>query len=233
MNLENKRVFAIITAGGKGERMGFDIPKQFMEVNKEFIFLTTIKKFIREDVYKIILVIKREWRDFAYDCLRENNISQYVEFVYGGETADESRYNALCYLRNNYDCDKDIVIFHDSVRPNVIDDNITTCIDLCKKYNSAIVPIISCKDSVSLLIDEKMKYVDNKNMVRLQTPQAFIFNHIYNAYKTILENDDKWLGTPIFNYLRLFDGVITFDGDEINFKITTKDDLELYKKIKE
>lgn len=225
----NENIYVVITAAGVGNRMGYNIPKQFIYTN-EYIFVTTIKKFINFNIKKIILVISKEWEDFVSKILLEKKLMKYVDIVYGGETADESRWNSLLYLKSKYNCDNDIIIFHDAVRPNTSYEIIENAIKLCIEYDAAI-PTIICKDSMCLLENGKISYIDNKNKIRLQTPQSFIFNKIYLAYSTIKKNNEEWLGSPILNYLKFFNNVITFEGEEVNFKITTKDDLELYKKI--
>ena len=224
--------YAIISAAGMGLRLGNEVPKQFIEVDNEPIFITTLKKFNINCINKIILTIpnNKKWDKFVDEKLKFFNIKD-VDLVYGGSTAEETRWLALEYIKYNYDIQNDdIVIFHDAVRPNVPNELLYETVKSCKLKGTAI-PYIICKDSMCEINGNSIvTHIDNSNKVRLQTPQAFIFDKIYESYKLL--GSDKWLGSPILTYSQFYKDINLIYGDEINFKITTKDDLKMYKKIK-
>ena len=223
--------YVIISAAGMGTRLGGAIPKQFIEVNGEPIFITTLKKFKINCVDKIILTIpdNREWDGYVDYKLKLFNIRD-VDIIYGGSTAEETRWLALKHIKFSYEIgDDDIVVFHDAVRPNVPIEMIYKVIESCD-MNGTAIPYIICKDSMCKIVDNRIVgYVDNSDKVRLQTPQAFLFNKIYESYDKL--GPDKWLGSPILTYSQFYEDINLIDGDEINFKITTTDDIELYRKI--
>lgn len=214
---------AIISAAGKGLRMGkYNLPKQYIEVGDEPVYITTLKKFIRDDINMIILIISLEWEHIVSSQLKQFNISN-VNIVYGDVTAEGSRYKALQYLNSINIDPSSTIIFHDAVRPNVSPEMITSVIKGMEEYTN-IVPKMICKDS---MLDTNYESVDGSKLIRLQTPQAFRFEDIYNCYK-----DNKWGGSPAITYINGGKHTLQFiQGDESNFKITTQDDLELYKKI--
>lgn len=224
-----KNVVAVLSAAGRGERTGMLIPKQFIEIGGEPIFITTLKKFIREDINEIILIIPFGWEIDVNRYINKYNLNANITLINGGDSAESSRWNALEYLAKNNTHEDFIVIFHDAVRPNVSDLMINSAIALCDEFGCAI-PILPCKDSMCMFIDGKIRDAcSNIDKVRLQTPQAFDFKAIYSAYNSA----EEWQGSPILNYLLFNKDIITYSGDEINFKITTVDDIEMYRKLKE
>lgn len=224
--------YVIISAAGEGSRFGGDIPKQFIEVDNEPIFITTIKKFNINCVDRIILTIpnNKTWNSYVYKNISFFNLKN-VEVIYGGSSAEETRWLALEYIENSYKInDDDVVVFHDAVRPNVSFDLICRCIQSCEEKGTAI-PYIICKDSMCEVVDGCIvKHVDNSNKIRLQTPQAFRFKEINESYKRA--KGDKWLGSPVLTYSQYYSNINLILGDEVNFKITTEDDLRMFKKIK-
>jgi 2-C-methyl-D-erythritol 4-phosphate cytidylyltransferase len=224
--------YAIISAAGMGLRLGNDIPKQFIEVDNEPIFITTLKKFNINCIDKIILAIpnNKKWDKYVDDKLRFFNVKD-VDIIYGGSSAEETRWLALNYIKSTYEVrDDDIVVFHDAVRPNVPNELICETVKSCKLQGTAI-PYIICKDSMCEICDNRIvAHINNSNKIRLQTPQGFIFKKIYESYYK--SNSDKWLGSPILTYSQYYEDINLIYGDEVNFKITTKDDLRMYKKIK-
>ena len=219
-------IIAIISAAGQGSRLGSSIPKQFIEVNNEPIYISTIKKFLRDDISQILLMIQSEYLDMVV-----NQLKQYLPYAYnenkiiiemGGETAEETRFNALKYLKDMGFVGN--VIFHDAVRPNVNYNLISNVINNLQYFNN-VIPTIICKDS---MLDSNNNIIQTTGSKRLQTPQGFEFDSIYNCY-----NNCEWKGSPALTFLTYYNSLYTIDGDESNFKITTIDDIELYKKIRE
>ena len=217
-------LIAIISAAGQGSRLGSSIPKQFIAVNNEPIYISTIKKFLRDDISRILLMIQPEYLDMVV-----NQLKQYLPYAYnenkiiieiGGETAEETRFNALKYLKDMGFVGN--VIFHDAVRPNVNYNLISNVINNLQHFNN-VVPTIICKDS---MLDSNNNIIQTAGSKRLQTPQGFEFDSIYNCY-----NNCEWKGSPALTFLTCYNSLYTIDGDESNFKITTIDDVELYKKI--
>lgn len=213
----------IISAAGQGVRCsGYSevLPKQFIKVNDEPIYITTIKKFIRDDISQILLIIQPERKDMVEQQLKEYLPGCNIILVLGGNTAEESRYNALLYLSKQYYIGN--VIFHDAVRPLVNHQLITNVINALNNSDNA-VPVIICKDS---MYNINTGIIDVQNTFRMQTPQGFDFKKIFDCYNTY-----KWFGSPGLTYYKQYNTVNLINGDESNFKITTIDDIELYKMI--
>jgi 2-C-methyl-D-erythritol 4-phosphate cytidylyltransferase len=218
---------AIISAAGVGSRVEQKIPKQFIEFNSKPMFILTLEKF--SDFDTIILVIQPNWVDYAKEQLDKYGFDN-TYIVLGADTAEKSRINALNYIKSNSICnDNDVVIFHDSVRPNITRSLIDEVFEDAQIYKSA-APVIPCKDS---MIDfNKLEILDNKNIYRLQTPMGFIFNDIWRAYELDNPNSNyTGEGSPGLTYFKYFQKLHTITGDEGNFKVTTPDDLKLLKKL--
>ena len=129
----DKRI-AFITAGGHGERMHEQTPKQFLCLNNVPIIVYTLKKFEQSDSIDVILVVCLSgWVEQLKEMAVKYNITKLVAVVEGGNNSQESISNGIRYLLDNgYDGD-DIVMVHESVRPfvteKIISDNISTCLE--------------------------------------------------------------------------------------------------------
>lgn len=207
----------ILTMAGRGERFGSSIPKQYVEINGVQLWEHPLKSFINSKMIdKIILVV---------DSLHIDEINNKVKnllnvvVIEGGNTANESRFNALKYLKSINTPTEDIVIIHDAVRPYVNTDIIKNCISICEKYNVAI-PIVSINDCL----------LETKEPIHaIQTPQAFRFGDIYNAHNSInLETTTFKAPCEIWkNYTNK--PYYMFEGDSRCLKVTNKEDIELIK----
>jgi len=216
--MNKSKNIAIISMAGKGVRTNYSIPKQYIEINGKPIFIYTLQQIIQADIDEIYLMIQPNYRELVDSYLTNFFPNNNFIILEGGETAEETRYKALCHgFQPN-----DIIIFHDAVRPLVPVQMINDCIKYTKIYSNAI-PTILCKDC---MIDDDYNKINHTNIKRLQVPQGFIYSKILDCYQKT-----KWEGTPAQTYKNLYNDLYIFDGDEINFKVTTNDDIELLKKI--
>ena len=149
--------------------------------------------------------------------------------VVGGDTRQESVYNALKELSSN----TDIVVIHDAVRPFVNEDMIIQSIDDANRYGSAIVAV-PVKDTIKESDNDGfvMKTLDRRKLWAIQTPQTFKYDlimkaHLYARDNNIQATDDAFLVEQIGHKVKLI------MGSYENIKITTPDDLAVAKAILE
>ena len=207
---------ALIVAGGKGERMNTDIPKQFLVLNDLPILMHSLNAFSHLD--KIILVLPRAQIENWEELCKEYNFTLKHIVVAGGVNRFGSVKNGLAKIDEG-----SIVAIHDGVRPLVSKNLINKLIGATKKGNG-IIPIVAVKDSIRKVEGYKSKAVSRSNLYKVQTPQCFFASTLKDAYKqnfSLFFTDDA-------SVLESNGGkIITIIGEEKNLKITTKEDLVL------
>ena len=207
---------ALIVAGGKGERMNTDIPKQFLVLNDLPILMHSLNAFSHLD--KIILVLPRAQIENWEELCKQYNFILKHTVVAGGINRFGSVKNGLAKIDKG-----SIVAIHDGVRPLVSKNLINKLIGATKKGNG-IIPIVAVKDSIRKVEGYKSKAVSRSNLYKVQTPQCFFASTLKDAYKqnfSLFFTDDA-------SVLESNGGkIITIIGEEKNLKITTKEDLVL------
>ena len=207
---------ALIVAGGKGERMNTDIPKQFLVLNDLPILMHSLNAFSHLD--KIILVLPRAQIENWEELCKQYNFILKHTVVAGGINRFGSVKNGLAKIDEG-----SIVAIHDGVRPLVSKNLINKLIGATKKGNG-IIPIVAVKDSIRKVEGYKSKAVSRSNLYKVQTPQCFFASTIKDAYKqnfSLFFTDDA-------SVLESNGGkIITIIGEEKNLKITTEEDLML------
>ena len=207
---------ALIVAGGKGERMNTDIPKQFLVLNDLPILMHSLNAFSHLD--KIILVLPQTQIENWKELCKEYNFILKHTVVAGGINRFGSVKNGLAKIDEG-----SIVAIHDGVRPLVSKNLINKLIGATKKGNG-IIPIVAVKDSIRKVEGYKSKAVSRSNLYKVQTPQCFFASTLKDAYK---QNFSLFF-TDDVSVLESNGGKITtIIGEEKNLKITTEEDLRI------
>ncbi len=213
---------AIIPSAGFGTRMG-GIKKPFIPLKDKPILAWTLEVFQKCDCIDSIIVVTAKGDETRiYDeIVKPYHFNKVLEIVVGGETRQESVYNALCKLRS----DIDIVVIHDAVRPFVTEDMIINSIEQADLHGSAIIAV-PVKDTIKESDNNGFvsKTFDRKLLWSVQTPQTFKYQLIMRAHHYARENqiqatDDASLIEQIGYKVKIISG--SYD----NIKITTIDDL--------
>ena len=207
---------ALIVAGGKGERMNADIPKQFLLLNGTPILMHTLKQFSHFE--EIVLVLPHSQFDYWRELCSNYNFTQKHTLVAGGTTRFYSVKNGLEKIDEN-----SVIAIHDGVRPlistKLIDSLITET-----KSGVGIIPIVPVKDSIRKVEGENSVHLDRSNLYKVQTPQCFLSTDIKEAYTQ--EFSDTF--TDDASVFEANGGKInTLLGEEKNLKITTREDLTI------
>lgn len=220
----------ILTAGGTGSRMKNNIPKQFITVNEIPIIIYTLQQFQKnKDIDKIIIACIKEWQPVLRAYSTEFNISKLDAIVEGGSTGIESIKNCFDVLGS---CESDdIVLIHDGNRPLISDDIIEENIKAAK-VTGATTTYIDIHDGiikVNKLLDIQQADFKREYVKSTQTPHCFKYGvlkqifpkiHDFNSYISLADAATK-LGYKV--------GLVR--GSEINFKITSPNDLVLFEAI--
>ena len=206
---------ALIVAGGKGERMNSNVPKQFLCFKGTPILMHTIKKFDFFD--SIVLVLpSSEFNNWKALC-HKYKFNLPHTLVEGGSTRIESVQNGLKNITENV-----IVAIHDGVRPLISKQLIDRLLAEVHS-NIGAIPVIPVKDSLRKVTNNNSISIDRTNIFHVQTPQCFMSEEIKSAYKNITINQNFTDDASIFEYNS--GKIRTVLGEENNIKITTQKDL--------
>ncbi len=218
--------YAILVAGGKGLRMGGDIPKQFLPLEGRPVLMYTIDAFrlAYPDIH-IILVLPKEQQAYWAALCREHKYDAAFRVANGGETRFHSVSNGLALIPNEAE---GIVGVHDGVRPFVLPETIRRCYEAAEQ-SGAVVPVVPVVETVrQLLPDGTTRTVDRDAYRLVQTPQTFAIALLKEAYRqpfTPFFTDDasvvEAMGHP----------VTLVEGNRENIKLTSPADLKLAKGI--
>ncbi len=211
-----KRIGAILLMAGAGERLGSEIPKQFLLLGSKKIYRHALDTFRTSGLFdEIVLVCHPNW----IDRLQEETA------VVGGKTRQESAY---CGLKG-FKIRPDIVLIHDAVRPFVTEKILKENVEAAIQFGAVDTCIPSMDTLVHAPGGKVIGSIPNRGeYLRGQTPQTFRMDWILEAHeRTHQDNasDDCQL------VLRLGKKVHVVLGDEKNIKITTEFDLRIAEQI--
>ena len=226
--------YALIIAGGSGNRMGQDIPKQFMHVDNCPIIVHTMKCFQNHpDINGIAVVCLKGWETVLQSYANQFSIDKLKWIFPGGSTGMESIHNGIYGLKEAGCDDDDLVLIHDSVRPLLSQDIISSNIAICKAYGYAITGI-QCREAI-LESDDGFstdKSIPRDKLIRTQTPQTFRLKNIIAAHE---EAKEKGITNSVASCTLVAElGGRTMHivpGSEKNIKVTTVEDLEMIKAL--
>ncbi len=225
---------AVIIAGGSGSRMGQDIPKQFINVYDKPVIVYTLEGFQNHPMIDAIEVVCIDgWHDVLWAYAHQFNITKLKWVVSGGTTGQESIRNGVYHLENIAK-DDDIVIIHDGIRPLVDATVLSDVIVKAKKYGNGVTSL-PYNEQIFVVNPEDetttCKYIPRETLRRVSTPQAYSFGKLIWAYKEAFEKEIGIYGSSYTNTMmvELGETLHFAAGSDKNIKLTTKDDLEMFK----
>lgn len=225
--------YIIIVAGGKGLRMGADLPKQFIPLEGKPVLMYTLEAFYQwDESADLILVLPKEHQDYWRTLCKEIGCTISHVIVDSGETRFHSVRNGLEYLSEEIGItcernEKAWIAVHDGVRPFPSADVIDNCFISAEQEGTAI-PVIPIIDTIRVVTDDGNRPVDRSDYYAVQTPQVFHSDLLMKAYKqdyNPLFTDDATVVEAIGQTIHLV------PGNRENIKITTPFDLLIAKAI--
>ena len=240
-------VTALLLSGGTGTRMGVETPKQYIEVSGRPIISYCLEcLFAHEGIDAVQIVADEIWREKILNCMesirREDNggaarektdrgIEKFRGFSAPGETRQLSILHGLEDI-GKYAADSDYVLIHDAARPSLPESLITECLRAAAAHEGAI-PVLPMKDTVYYSGDGKgiTSLLERSRIFAGQAPEAFLFGKYREANRALLpERIFKINGSTEPAVMAGMD-IAMIPGDEANFKITTRADLERFREI--
>jgi len=222
-------VSAVIVAGGKGERMNTDHPKQYLMLGDSPILSHTLLSIDKCPlISSIYLVVPEGDRDFCKTHILETvQLNSRIRLVSGGNSRQESVYNGLSAIKQT----DGIVVIHDGVRPFVSPDYIKKCI-IVAEIQDACILALPVSDTLKIADTDGtiMHTLERQGMWLAQTPQTFKFELIKKAHDYALLKGFE--GTDDASLIEYMGGSVKLiHGSPKNIKITTQDDFSLAKAI--
>ncbi len=213
--------YVIIVAGGKGLRMGGDVPKQFLPVGGRPVLMRTLERFHEVDQsLGIILVLPKDQQDYWRQLCEEYGFAVHHQVADGGETRFHSVQNGLTLVPDDVD---GVVGVHDGVRPFVSAEVISRCYEAAREHGAA-VPVVPVVETVRQLLPEGDSQTVDRNLFRLvQTPQTFRIPLFKDAMRQPYQpafTDDASVMEEMGYRISLV------DGNRENIKLTTPSDIQ-------
>ncbi len=226
---------ALIIAGGSGNRMGQDIPKQFMHVDGCPIIIHTMLCFqSHPDIGAIAVVCLRGWETVLQSYANQFNITKLKWIFEGGNSGMESIHHGIYGLKEAGCNDEDLVLIHDAVRPLLSQEIISSNIAICKAYGYAITGI-QCREAILESHDgfSTKTSIPRDTLIRTQTPQTFSLKNIINVHERAKKKGikDSVASCTLVAELQEDIEMHIVPGSEINIKVTTIEDLEILKAL--
>ena len=225
---------AIVIAGGSGSRMGQDIPKQFINVYDKPVLIYTLEGFQKHPMVDAIEVVCIDgWHEVLSAYAKQFGITKLQWIVSGGNTGQESIRNGVFFLEDKADQD-DIIIIHDGIRPLVDATVLTDVIMKCREYGNAVTSM-PYNEQIFVVNEEDpsttKQYIPRETLRRVSTPQAYTYGKLNQAYHTAFEKEIGIYGSSYTNTMmvELGETLHFAAGSDKNIKLTTKDDLEMFK----
>ena len=225
---------AVIIAGGSGHRMGQDIPKQFINVYDKPILIYTLEAFQKHPKIDAIEVVCIDgWHDMVWAYAKQFHIDKLKWIVSGGKTGQESIRNGV-YALEGVAAPDDLAIIHDGIRPLVAPEVLADVVRVAAEkgnavtslpYNEQIFVVSEADPSTTT------QFIPRETLRRVSTPQAYRFDLLDGAYHEAFEKEIGIYGSSYANTMmvELGERLYFAAGSDKNIKLTTKDDLEMFK----
>ncbi len=223
---------AMLIAGGSGQRMKQDIPKQFINVNDRPVIVYTLEAFQKHpNIDAIAVVCLAGWEEILRAYANQFNITKLKWVFRGGEDGQTSLRNGILGLAKVANSE-DMVLIHDAIRPMVSQEIISDNISCCMQHGSAIT-VIPCAEAMLLTSDKECskESVPREHLARTQTPQAFYLDKLVWAHEEAVKRGIRNSIATCTLMIELGEDVFFSTGSEKNLKLTTTDDIEIFKAL--
>lgn len=186
--MAEEKYTAVVLAAGQGKRMGSSVHKQYLLLHDKPILYYSLKAFEESPVDDIILVVGKGEADFCQkEIIEKYNLKKIKHIVEGGAQRYHSVFHGLCAIEKT-----DYVLIHDGARPFVNGEIIARSMEAAKAYHACVVGM-PVKDTIKLADTERFaeETPNREYLWMIQTPQAFSYPLIYQAYETLLEIEQE------------------------------------------
>ncbi|WP_028235571.1 IspD/TarI family cytidylyltransferase [Pseudobutyrivibrio sp. MD2005] len=223
---------ALLIAGGSGNRMNQDIPKQFLTVNERPVIVYTLEAFEKHPEIDAIAVVCIEgWEQVLRAYAKQFNITKLQYVIPGGKNGQDSIRNGVMKLEKHYDAE-DLVLIHDAIRPMVSAEIISDNIRVAREHGNAVT-VIPCAEAMIETEDGEISVgsYPRDRLKRTQTPQAFRIGDICQLHRDALESGITNSVASCTLMIEMGKKVYFSAGSEKNIKLTTVEDIDIFKAL--
>ena len=223
---------ALLIAGGSGNRMHQDIPKQFLTVNERPVIIYTLEAFEKHpEIDSIAVVCIEGWEQVLWAYAKQFNITKLKYVIPGGENGQSSIRNGVYELERHFAPD-DLVLIHDAIRPMVSAEIISDNIRVAREKGNAIT-VIPCAEAMLQTEDGSVSCgsYPRSRLKRTQTPQAFRIGDICSLHRRALEAGITNSVASCTLMIEMGEQVYFSAGSEKNIKLTTVEDIDIFKAL--
>ena len=225
-------ITALLTAAGTGTRMGQDIPKQFLHVDNKPILIYTLEVFQNDpNIDSIVVVTLESWVEVLRAYAKQFNITKLKSIVVGGSTGQESIQNGIKAI-TRFAGEESTVLIHDGNRPLVTSEIIANSLATFNKYGSAVAAIPTVEavfQSENGAVGEKS--LPRELLYRTQTPHVYKVSDVIRAHRIAKEKGINNTAATCVLMHEIGEKVYFSNGAETNLKITTIEDLLIFKAL--
>lgn len=223
---------AIVIAGGVGSRMNMDIPKQFLHIYGKPVIIYTLEGFQKHPEIDAIEVVCLEgWENTLSDYARQYGITKLRWITQGGATGQESIRNGVYRLEGELD-ESDIAIVHDGNRPLVDSGVLSDVLRVCRIHGNGVTST-PYNEQIFRKLDEysTREYIPRETLRKVATPQAYRYGLLLRSYKRAFAEGIGIFGSAYTNTMMVDLGETLYfaAGSDKNIKLTSRDDLALFK----
>lgn len=221
---------ALLTAAGKSTRMHIDIPKQFLHIEGKPVIIHTMEAFQKHPEIDAIIVVTLDiWKDTIKAYAREYGITKLRWIAEGGQTGQESIKNGILKLCDTCQ-ETDVIVIHDGNRPFISEEIISDSLATYREHGSAVAAI-PCIEAIFRSRDgnSSSDSIPREELYRTQTPHSYSLGKMLWAHKEAEKrNIENTTATCVLMQM-LGEKIYFSRGSEKNLKLTTQDDLDIFR----
>lgn len=222
-------VTALLLSGGTGTRMGVEMPKQYIEVNGKPVIAYCLRTlFFHEEIDAVQIVADEMWQQKILQCMESPD--KFRGFSKPGKTRQLSIVNGLGDI-GKYAGDSDYVLIHDAARPLLSAAQISDCLNAVRAGHDGALPVLPMKDTVYYSENGRAvtSLLERDRIFAGQAPEIFALGKYWEANRKLLPEKILAINGSTEPAVMAGMDIAMIPGDEGNFKITTKADLERFR----
>lgn len=223
---------AMILAGGTDSRFQMSVRKQFVNVYNRPVIAYTLEAFQRHDEIDAIMVSCLDgWQEMVRAYAKQFNITKLKWVIPGGRDGQASARNGILALKEKCH-DDDVVILHDSIRPFVSEDIITDSLRVCRIHGMGVAAVRTM-DTIMKTQDGLVgtDSISRYAIIRIQTPQAYRMDKLWDIHEKAIEKGITGEVDTNSVISKLGESVYFSKGSDLNMKINTVEDVEMFKAL--
>lgn len=228
-------IYGLILAGGIGQRMGSDIPKQFLQVHGRAIISYTVRAFLENThIDEVVVLVPQDWVDYTQELLlRDLGEESRLHVTAGGALRNDTIMKGIAFIKEREgNCQDTILITHDAARPFVTQEILDANIEAMETH-TACDTVVPATDTIVESLDHRTisQVPDRATLYQGQTPQCFRLGKFEELYESLTAEEKEVLTDAAKVFVIKGENVALVEGASSNIKITYPSDIDLAESI--